>query len=189
MHTSPQPYPVAERALTVSHDSLATAFEDNPDIFQKALKLGRVRGIAAFAGDPRRGPAQVATYVKVARELIKRDILTLFTDWENPSATGIAGDEAFLHAGEGLAEFCGYLGIAPVTFVSSPPEADAAWDSLDLLARLAAVGVADLPMALVTDLPAGDPIEAADAVDGQIHDRRLALEWHDRYHCSEETYS
>ena len=161
---------------------------------------GAFRGIVVIIA----GSSPEAEYIPLARELIKRDFLVVISGGIPPDTEMARYDGV----DAGLTELCDFIGISPIICMRSP--ADHA-DMLNFFARqadLASTAVKDLPWAAITVPSAqgtdraelesacdiifsmgADPLANADLLDETIHEKRLRLDWCDRFHCSEETYS
>jgi len=180
---------------------------ESSDVISKLLAFGRLRGVVNIVGCKAIDLKQ--DYIQLAGELIKRDFLVatsgcVAVDMEK---AGLMGEGAFKWAGEGLSELCDYLGIAPSFYMGSCKKNLEMQKFYKLLADREGVNAGDLPMAVVTlqqhpeqsviaDLHDGtffymekDPVTTIDVIDLHIHNKRIGLEWCDRYHCSEKTYS
>ncbi|WP_269523230.1 hypothetical protein [Coraliomargarita parva] len=173
------------------------------DVFYKSLQFGRVRGVVTlFSGNH---DSSEAPFLALTQELIQRDILVAVTGRlaEDFEAAGLLGEDAFDYAGEGLAEICDYIEIMPVIALEGTEhDADSA-ELFTLLSGQSSKELKGLPfvgMATAIDgvLPgaydrvftmASDVQQTTDSLDDYIHEKRLALGWSDRYHCSMETYS
>lgn len=149
---------------------------DNLDIFYKSLYLSRIRGIAMFDGD-------VETFSgssNIIKELLKRDI------WVNISGK-INKDleEEFVNsAGDGLVDFCDYLNISPVLNIDNQRDN---WinEAYSELSEKCKCELKDLPIALIAGKEMDrDFIATVEKADDHIHQKRLNLNWNDRYHCS-----
>jgi hypothetical protein len=178
------------------------------DVLLKALKFGRFRGVVnLFTGATEGAEADASVLVDLVRILIERDILIVVYGPESKAlqAAGLLGDAVYEYSSEGLAELCEHVDIQPVTALSvwddqSGPEA-----FFDQIAELSSISRVQLPFAALAPRAAlatvpqawydvvmqltADAESAADQLDDHIHEKRLALDWSDRYHCSLETYS
>jgi len=175
------------------------------DIFVKALKLGRLRGVVGiFAHDSHKATDSI--YVRLARELIQRDILIVASGCvvETMRQAGLTGPGAAELAGDGLAEFCDNLEIRPVLDMGSWDNLARFQDFCSLLAKNAgtkgndlpvtalvqeysqetreAVGLYDVAGSVVLFIDA-NPAKIADLAEEYIHEKRLEMAWCDRYHC------
>jgi len=176
------------------------------DIFVKALKLGRLRGVVGiFAHDSHTVADSI--YVRLARELIQRDILVVASGCvvETMRQAGLTGPGAAELAGDGLAEFCDNLEIRPVLEIGTWNNLERFQDFCSLLAQNAgtksndlpvtalvqeyghetreAVGLYDVAGSVVLFIDA-NPGKIADLAEEYIHEKRLEMAWCDRYHCS-----
>jgi|GEM_PF-5403849 len=162
-----------------------------PEVIHKSLEFGRLRGVASIAVCANSELKDSLFYSGLIKELIQRDILVTLNGCAAEMIQA-ALDEAdtLKWTGEGLLEFCNFVGISPFNYMDSS-------DTLDLFNFLAdhlGVTIAEIPVAAVTAqqngdsilkgckllTPGNDPVEAADLIDDYIHDRREELKWHDR---------
>jgi len=167
--------------------------DNSTDIFSKSMKLGRVRGIVCLCDPASFGAKDHGELMRVARELINRDILVILPGG-NAGEDGMMPTEFFQDTGDGLAEFCDFIGIAPVVRLGLEADAQPLADFYGRLAAACGIAPTDLPTAAVAGLPfadhddrlgslftlAGNAQETADLVDRSIHDKRERIEWCDR---------
>ncbi|RUM36143.1 MAG: carbon monoxide dehydrogenase, partial [Desulfobulbus sp.] len=87
--------------------------------------------------------------VNLARELIKKDILVIVTGCVTTAAgkAGLLLPESIKHAGPGLQEICGALGIPPVLNMGSCVDNARILQLAALLANEIGVSISDLPLA------------------------------------------
>lgn len=81
---------------------------------------GRIRGVAALAGCDNPSANAGANHLKIAKELIKNDVLVLITGKsfiESSKAGLLKPEAAFEFAGAGLKEVCKAVGIPPVIHI------------------------------------------------------------------------
>lgn len=173
------------------------------DIFAKALRLGRIRGIVIlFTEGP--GLPSEPMYVQLTRELLKGDILVVACNCAYKTINTVGSSVQGL-TGDGLAEFCDYLDIVPVM------ELDGFQDLMQFerfcaqISIHSEVGFELLPAAILMHkwstramdsislydangnnvfAGEGDYKRATDLIDMHIHEKRLSMSWCDRYHCS-----
>ena len=169
---------------------------ESTDLFFKSLKLGRVRGVISIIGVPNSGNQDESEYIQLTQELIKRDILVTISSNETVvvNNSGSIGPDVFQSAGDGLAEFCNFIGIQPVLYIDSTINKSNILDFYNGLAQHAAVETLDLPTATIAPIRyqeqtegygtiftmESDPAKTADLIDEYIHDKRLGIQWCDR---------
>jgi len=175
------------------------------DIFGKALKLGRLRGVVGIFAHDNHTVAD-SIYVRLVRELLQRDILVVVSGCvvETMGQVGLTGPGAVELAGDGLAEFCDNLEIRPVLEMGNWDNLARFQDFCSLLARNVGTNGNDLPVAALVQedgqetreavglydvagsvvlLIDANPGKIADLAEEYIHEKRLAMAWCDRYHC------
>ena len=179
---------------------------ESPDVFFKALKAGRLRGVIGIVGCSDHKPDHDSVHARLARELIQRDILVIVSGCAGPAMdeAGLMSPEAVASASDGLAEFCDYLDIPPVLHMGSCTDNPQILDLFTAMTGNADAETGDLPVAAVAPrqylentasvgleetfgmVLALDPeyIKFADYIDAYIHSKRLGLEWCDQYRCS-----
>lgn len=166
------------------------------ELFYKSLKLGRIRGVVGIADFQNFRDRDDAGYIQFIQELINRDILvTVFRfDTNDLSNIGISDWDIFQNAGDGLAEFCEFIGINPVLEIADSAEKQDVLDFYHAMAKLSEVGTVDFPVVeVLTDslseqyegvgkifMLEGNFAEAVELVDAYIHDKRLGVQWCDR---------
>ena len=169
---------------------------ESTDLFFKSLKLGRVRGVVSIVGFTNSGTQNDSEQLQLIRELIKRDILVTISSGEavDINRAGMIGLDLFQSAGDGLAEFCDFIGIKPILNIDRTIDKSDILDFYNGLAQRAAVETSDLPTAAIApgryleeaECPGtiftmeDDPTTTADLVDEYIHDKRLNVQWCDR---------
>ena len=182
--------------LNLSAQDFRDTLSRSSDLFFKSLKLGRVRGLVGIVNAPNAEHAKDSGYIQLTRELIRRDILMIIssTNTFEINETGRTGSGLFENAGDGLAEFCDFIGIQPVQYIDGRINISELYDVCHGLAVHEAVALSDLPAAAVApedyQEQAGSPCQVftmtdnpettADLIDGYIHDKRLSLGWCDR---------
>ncbi len=109
---------------------------------------GKVRGCVGIVGCNNPHIRQDSGHVGLARELIKRDILCVETGCASIASAkaGLLLPEAVEHAGKGLKEVCGALGIPPVLHMGSCVDNSRILNLVAALARLANVRMDQLPV-------------------------------------------
>ncbi len=165
------------------------------EIFCKLLKFGRVRGVVSVLGLPDSKSKDATEFVQLVQELINRDILvTIFSYGATEGgATHTIASDLFQHTGDGLAEFCDFIGIEPVLQIEGATDSPDIREFYTTLSLRAAVETTDLPTAsvatggsqqteslgLVFTMEDG-PVKTADRIDKYIHDKRVGVQWCDR---------
>jgi hypothetical protein len=176
------------------------------DVLLKALEFGRFRGVVSlYVGTPTVTTEEAI--VDLVRILIERDILIVAYGpaLQSLQEAGVLGDAAFEYSSEGLAELCDHVEISPVSALTGWDVQSSPEKFFDLIAARSSVSREQLPFIAIT--MSEDATElmqerystvfqmkatadlAADQLDDYIHQKRLSLDWSDRYHCSIETYS
>ena len=175
----------------------ATALGDG---LLKALPIGLVRGLVVLVGHDDPATGHDANLGRLARDIIRHDLLVLATgsaarELDLDGLTEAAGLE---DAGAGLAQFCAYCDVPPVLPAG---EGTSQGPVLGLCIRLSGglgARMADLPVTVVRtaqgvasaaleavfgpglDLPA-DPASAVAELSRRITGKRLALGLNDRF--------
>lgn len=123
----------------------------SPEIFYKALKIGRLRGIVIIAECMNPTLENERCLVHMAQELIQRDILVLVSDCiqEVMSKAGLMEPDAVDLAGDGLGEFCDNLDIQPVLCIGSMADDESLRKFWTALASLADADISNLPMTAI----------------------------------------
>lgn len=169
---------------------------ESTELCFKSLKLGRVRGVVSLSDFPGSGSKDDSAFTKIVQELINRDILVTIFNCETVATgkTGVAGSDFFQNTGDGLAEFCDFIGIEPVLYVEETIDKPEIIDFYNRLAQRAAVITSDLPVAVIAPVRGlvqaesfatvftmeEDPVKTVDLVDKYIHDKRMGVQWCDR---------
>lgn len=170
-------------------ESIYAALDKNSEMFYKALKYGRVRGVAALVPPEGAESSRAAILSKTARELVERDIMVALPGVlaGELKAEGLTAEQLSRGAGYGVAELCGYLGIEPVVFLDAQNPDTRPLDPFETLGRHANRDLTDLPLAA---FPFGDdPLSNADTIDEALHQKRLGIEWCDRFYCRPDSFS
>lgn len=213
MNTDVQHASISIKDNGLSSISAASPFDDDSweilresvDLLAKVLKPGRVRGIVNIVGLPDVGGKDGLRYEQLIQGLIRLDILVTISSCEavGISKAGMAGADFFQSAGDGLVEFCNFIGIQPVIYIESTIDKSHILDFYNEVAQQAAVETLNLPTAAIvsgryqgrTESP-GDiftmddnPVETADLVNKHIHDKRLEIRWCDRFDCRYSNFS
>jgi len=145
--------PTGEAVVGFSTESILAALGGTLDPLLKAIKDGTLRGVAGLVScTTLRDTGQDVHSVRVARELIKRDILVLSMGCGNGAmqVAGLCTLEAAEHAGPGLSGLCRGLGIPPVLSYGTCTDTGRLADLLAAISgALGGVPVPDLPVAAV----------------------------------------
>ncbi len=145
--------PVKEAMVGFSTESIIDVFGGNLDPLLDAIKDGTLRGVAGFVScTTLRDTGQDVHSVKVARELIARDVLVLSMGCGNGAlqVAGLCSPEASGLAGPGLRRLCEGLGIPPVLSYGTCTDTGRVADLIAAVGdALGGVPVSDLPVAAV----------------------------------------
>ncbi|MFO7711912.1 MAG: carbon monoxide dehydrogenase, partial [Dehalococcoidia bacterium] len=145
--------PTGEAVVGFSTESILAALGGTLDPLLGAIKDGTLRGVAGLVScTTLRDTGQDVHSVRVARELIKRDILVLSMGCGNGAmqVAGLCSPEAAEHAGPGLSGLCRSLGIPPVLSYGTCTDTGRLADLLSAISgALGGVPVPDLPVAAV----------------------------------------
>jgi carbon-monoxide dehydrogenase catalytic subunit len=109
--------PVREAIVGFSPESILAALGGTLDPLLAAIKNGSLRGVAGLVScSSLRDSGQDVHSVRMARELIKRDILVLSLGCGNAAmqVAGLCAPDAKEFAGPGLKSICHALGVPPV---------------------------------------------------------------------------
>ena len=165
------------------------------DLFFKSLKFGRVRGVVDIIDTPHHRHRDDSEYIQLIRELIQHDILITISGCktvETSPAARIPSD-LFQYAGDGVSEFCDFIGVQPILHINRVDEPEMV-DFYNEVAQRAGVKRLDLPVATIAPgryqeqtgsfgniftMEKG-PGNTADLINAKIHKKRLALNWCDR---------
>lgn len=132
-----------------SNEAILGALGGSPVPLLDAVKSGAVRGVVGIVGCNNPKQKQDDVHVRLAEELIRRDILVLVTGCAT-SAMGKAGlllPDAADRAGSGLAAVCRSLGIPPVLHVGSCVDNSRIIHLCAVLADALEVDISQLPVA------------------------------------------
>jgi carbon-monoxide dehydrogenase catalytic subunit len=143
--------PVSEAVVGFSTESILEALGGSLDPLLDAIKDGTIRGIAGLVScTTLRDSGQDVHTVRVAKELIKRDILVLSMGCGNAAVqvAGLCSPEARGLAGPGLRAVCEKLGVPPVLSFGTCTDTGRIADLIAAVAHaLGDVPVPDLPVA------------------------------------------
>jgi hydroxylamine reductase (hybrid-cluster protein) len=192
-------------ASTLLNKNYWETLSESTDLFFKSLKLGMVRGVVSIVDVPTSGRKDDSGHMQLAQELIRRDILVTISPCEtggiNPAE--LADPDLCQTAGDGLAEFCEYIGIQPVLHIDGSINETDVLGFYNGLARHAAVEASALPAATIAlcrqpsqaersgtlFIMEDDPAKRADLIDEHIHNKRLGVQWCDRCGCHFSPFS
>jgi carbon-monoxide dehydrogenase catalytic subunit len=145
--------PVREAVVGFSTESILDALGGTLDPLLDAIKSGAIRGVAGLVScTTLRDSGQDVHSVKVAKELIKRDILVLSLGCGNGAmqVAGLCSPEAKELTGPGLKAVCEKLGTPPVLSYGTCTDTGRLADLLAAVSQaLGGVPVPDLPVAAV----------------------------------------
>ena len=143
--------PTGEAIVGFSSESIVDALGGTLNPLLDVLKKGTIRGIVGLVScTTLRNTGQDVHTVKVALELIKRDILVLSMGCGNAAlqVAGLCRPEAKEFAGSGLRGLCEALGIPPVLSYGTCTDTGRIADLIAAVsAALGGVPVPDLPLA------------------------------------------
>jgi carbon-monoxide dehydrogenase catalytic subunit len=142
--------PLNEAVVGFSTESIVEALGGSIEPLLEAIKAGTIRGVAGLVScTTLRDTGQDVHSVRVAKELIKRDILILSMGCGNAAmqVAGLCKPEAKDLAGPGLKALCGQLGIPPVLSYGTCTDTGRIADLLAAISQaLGGVAVPDLPV-------------------------------------------
>jgi len=145
--------PMKEVFVGFSTESILDALGGTLDPLLGAIKDGTLRGVAGLVScTTLRDTGQDVHSVRVAKELIKRDILVLSMGCGNGAmqVAGLCGLEAKEFAGSGLKAICEKLNIPPVLSYGTCTDTGRVADLLAAVSNaLGGVPIPDLPVAAV----------------------------------------
>ena len=142
--------PVKEAVVGFSTESILEALGGSLDPLLDAIKKGTIRGVAGFVScTSLRDNGQDVHSVRVAKELIKRDILVLSMGCGNAAlqVAGLCSPDAKELAGPGLKGICEALGVPPVLSYGTCTDTGRIADLLLAVSNaLGGVPIPDLPV-------------------------------------------
>jgi carbon-monoxide dehydrogenase catalytic subunit len=145
--------PVGEAVVGFSSESILEALGGSLEPLLGAIKDGTLRGVAGMVScTTLRDSGQDVHSVRVAKELIKRDVLILSMGCGNGAmqVAGLCRPEARELAGPGLKKICEGLSIPPVLSYGTCTDTGRIADLLAAIsAALGGVAIPDLPVAAV----------------------------------------
>jgi carbon-monoxide dehydrogenase catalytic subunit len=142
--------PMKEAVVGFSTESILAALGGSLDPLLGAIKDGTLRGVAGLVScTTLRDSGQDVHTVRVAKELIKRDVLVLSMGCGNGAmqVAGLCSPEAKEFAGPGLRRLCEQLGIPPVLSYGTCTDTGRLADLLAAVSgALGGVPLPDLPV-------------------------------------------
>ena len=144
--------PTKEALVGFSTESILEALGGSLDPLLGAIKDGTLRGAAGLVScTTLRDHGQDVHSVRMAKELIKRDILVLSMGCGNGAmqVAGLCSPEAKEFAGPGLRSLCEKLGIPPVLSYGTCTDTGRLADLLATVSNALGVPIPDLPVVAV----------------------------------------
>ena len=141
--------PMKEALVGFSTDSIRDALGESLNPLLEAIKNGTVRGVAGLVScTSLRDTGQDVHSVKLAKELIQRDILVLSMGCGNAAmqVAGLCNADAKALAGPGLKRLCDALGTPPVLSYGTCTDTGRLADLLATIATALNVPIPDLPV-------------------------------------------
>jgi carbon-monoxide dehydrogenase catalytic subunit len=131
-----------------SNEAVTAALGGTLDPLVQAIAAGDIRGAVGIVGCNNPKIKQDSMNVKLAEELIKKDILVLVTGCVTTAAgkAGLLVPDAIEKAGPGLKKVCGALGIPPVLHYGSCVDNARILQLCAALANALNVDISDLPV-------------------------------------------
>ncbi len=131
-----------------SNEAIIGALGGTLDPLVQAIANGDIRGAVGIVGCNNPKIKQDSMNVKLAEELIKKDILVLVTGCVTTAAgkAGLLVPDAIEKAGPGLKKICGSLGIPPVLHYGSCVDNSRILQLCAALANALDVDISDLPV-------------------------------------------
>jgi len=143
--------PVKEALVGFSSESIVDALGGTLEPLLEAIKKGTLRGVVGLVScTTLRNTGQDVHCVRVAKELIKRDLLVLSMGCGNAAmqVAGLCSPEAKELAGAGLKSICETLGVSPVLSYGTCTDTGRLADLLTMISSaLGDVPIPDLPVA------------------------------------------
>ncbi|MGD8505421.1 MAG: anaerobic carbon-monoxide dehydrogenase catalytic subunit [Candidatus Bathyarchaeota archaeon] len=144
--------PMREALVGFSTESILETLGGSLDALLGAMKHGTLRGVVGLVSCASlRDFGQDVHSVRMAEELIKRDILVLSLGCGNGAmqVAGLCSLDAKEFAGSGLKSICGKLGIPPVLSFGTCTDTGRLADLLTAISNVLRVPLPDLPVAAV----------------------------------------
>lgn len=131
-----------------SNEAILAALGGTPKPLIDAVVAGHIRGFVGMVGCNNPKIRQDSANVRLAQELIRRNIMVLATGCVTTAAgkAGLLVPEAASQAGEGLAAVCRSLGVPPVLHMGSCVDNSRILQLCGLLADALGVDISDLPV-------------------------------------------
>lgn len=132
-----------------SVEAIVAALGGSVDPLLGALKSGAIKGIAAVVGCNNPKIQHDYGHIKLAKELIRRDILVVSTGCNAIACAkaGLLAPEAAELAGDGLKGVCKALGVPPVLHMGSCVDISRILVTCAAAANALGVDISDLPVA------------------------------------------
>jgi carbon-monoxide dehydrogenase catalytic subunit len=143
-------FPMKEALVGFSTESILETLGGSLDPLLEAVKTGILRGVVGLVScTTLRDSGQDVHSVRVAEELISRDILVLALGCGNAAmqVAGLCSPEAKALAGPGLKSLCDQLEIPPVLSYGTCTDTGRLADLLAALSTALGVAIPDLPVA------------------------------------------
>jgi len=144
--------PTKEALVGFSTESILEILGGSLDPLLEAIRDGTLRGVAGLVScTTLRDHGQDVHSVRVARELIKRDILVLSMGCGNGAmqVAGLCSPEAKEFAGPGLEGLCERLNVPPVLSYGTCTDTGRLADLLAVISEALGVPIPDLPVVAV----------------------------------------
>jgi len=144
--------PMKEAIVGFSTESILEALGGSLNPLLESMKDGTIRGVIGLIScTSLRDSGQDVHSVKIAKELIKRDILVLSMGCGNAAmqVAGLCSPEAKELAGPGLRSLCEKLGTPPVLSYGTCTDTGRLADLLANVSEASGVAIPDLPVAAV----------------------------------------
>ena len=144
--------PVSEAVVGFSPESILEALGGTFNPLLAAIQDGSIRGIAGLVScTSLRDSGQDVHSVRIARELIRRDILVLSMGCGNSAmqVAGLCSNEARQYAGPGLKKVCELLNVPPVLSFGTCTDTGRLADLLSMISTAISIPIPDLPVAAV----------------------------------------
>ncbi|HOE18295.1 MAG TPA: anaerobic carbon-monoxide dehydrogenase catalytic subunit [Syntrophorhabdaceae bacterium] len=141
-----------EAVVGFSTESILDALGGTLNPLLAAIRAGSIRGVAGLVScTSLRDTGQDVHSVRIAKELIKRDILVLSMGCGNAAmqVAGLCTPEARELAGSGLKKVCEVLGVPPVLSYGTCTDTGRLGDLLAAVSLALGVPIPDLPVAAV----------------------------------------
>jgi carbon-monoxide dehydrogenase catalytic subunit len=142
--------PMREALVGFSTEGILETLGGSLDPLLRAIKDGTLRGVVGLVScTSLRDWGQDVHSVRVAKELIKRDVLVLSLGCGNGAmqVAGLCSPEAKEFAGSGLRSLCSKLGVPPVLSYGTCTDTGRLADLLTVISNMLRVPIPDLPVA------------------------------------------